>query len=61
MKSQCDWLANFRTGIFDVEDLSRCGRLFEADEDNIKTVIYTNCRLTSREISEIKFIKLDHL
>ena len=50
---QCqNWFAKFRSGNFDVEDVSRSGRPVEADKDTIKALVDANRRITTREIGE---------
>lgn len=47
------WFAKFRSGDFSLEDTSRVGRPVEIDTDEIKTLIRSNQRYTTREIADI--------
>ena len=50
---QCqNWFARFRSGDFDLKDAPRSGRPTEVDDDNIKAMIESNQRSTTRVIAE---------
>ncbi|GFV37920.1 HTH_48 domain-containing protein [Trichonephila clavipes] len=43
-----NWIAKFRSGIFDVEDAPRSGRPVEADKDTIKALVDANRRIKTQ-------------
>ena len=51
---QCrNWFDKFRSGDFSLKDEQRSGRPNEADDDQIKAIIESDCHLTVREIKEM--------
>ena len=47
------WFAKFKAGDFNLEDQERPGRAATTDEDQIKTRIENNPRVTTRELAEM--------
>ena len=50
---QCQsWFAKFQSDNFDVNDTHRLGRKLNSDDDEIKAMVQSNPRFTTREIAE---------